>query len=877
MFIRTLFTLLFFSGLFSLTGQDVPLKSYQAERLSIDPPQIDGRFNDPAWQLVAWDQSFVMREPFEGIEPTQQTAFKILYDDLNIYVAIKAFDSEPELIENRLSRRDDFNGDWVAIAFDSYFDRLTAFSFGVSAAGVKNDLRVANESDNDDSWDPVWYVKTAITSEGWNAEMQIPLTQIRFTSADSLVWGMQIMRWVFRTEEFSVWQHIPQESGRWVSKYGYLTGIRGIKPKKEIELIPYVMGNFESFPVESENPLTDGKEINGTTGLDSKIAVTNDLTMNLTINPDFGQVEADPSDVNLSAFETYFPEKRPFFIEGGNIFDYNLTSGDGALSLDNLFYSRRIGRRPHYEPDLKNEEYIDAPEFTRILGAMKISGKTRNGFSIGVMESMANEATATISDGVNQRDAVIEPRTNYFNSRLQKDFNKGKTIVGGMFTATNRFLDPADSLNFLHESAYTGGLDYRHFWRERTYFFGIKTVFSQVSGSETSILELQKTARRYYQRPDADHLQVDSTLTSLFGHGGTIEGGKMGQGHWRYSGWVTWRSPGLELNDQGYLRQADIIQQVAWAQYRIWEPLGIFRRWNINLNQWSGYDFSGTRLYFGGNINTNAHFKNYWGFGFGVNRGISNINRTELRGGPGFLFPGDWNNWIAINSDERKKLTFNFFIFNNWGDEDHSRFISPGLEITYQPYNALSVSIEPEYTLQRRNLQYVETADYEGEERYILSTLNADVISAEIRINYSISPDFSIQYWGQPFIFAGNYNDFKRVTDPMANDYYNRFHQFEGDEISYDADNDMYMIDEDLDGNSDYSFDKPDFNFFEFRSNLVARWEYIPGSTLYLVWSQGRTGDNNRGEFRFQNDVDDLFSFEPHNIFLIKVSYRISM
>lgn len=861
----------------TLFAQEVALKSYKAVKVVVDPPQIDGYFNDSAWELAPWDISFVMREPYEGIEPSQHTAFKILYDDDNMYVAIKAYDSQPELIEKRLSRRDDFNGDWVAIALDSYFDRLTAFSFGVSAAGVKNDLRVANEGDQDDSWDPVWYVKTATVSDGWNAEMRIPLTQIRFANGDSLVWGMQLMRWVFRTEEFSTWQHIPQESGRWVSGYGYLTGIHGIKPKKEIELVPYLMGNYETFPAESEDPFNDGTKWNGTAGLDSKIAVTNDFTMNLTVNPDFGQVEADPSEVNLTAFETFFPEKRPFFIEGGNIFDYSITSGDGPMSLDNLFYSRRIGRKPQYEPDLNDDEYIDAPEFTRILGAMKLSGKTRKGLSIGIMESLVDEAVATAGTHENKRKILIEPRTNYFNTRLQQDYNKGKTIIGGMFTATNRFMDPADSLDFLHKTAYTGGMDFTHFWKEKTYFVSAKTVFSQVNGSESSIISLQESPRRFYQRPDADHLRVDSSLTSLVGHGGTIEGGKMGQGHWRYLGWVTWRSPGLELNDQGYLRQADIVQQAAWAQYRFWEPKGIFRTFYLNFNQWSGFDFSGTRLYFGGNINSHMQFNNYWSFGYGIDRGITNINRAELRGGPALLFPGDWNQWVSISSDERKKLTLEFFMFNNWGDKDHSRFISPGIEVKYHPYDALSISIEPSYNIQRRNLQYVETIDYTSDKRYILSTLNANILSTDFRINFSISPEFSIQYWGQPFLFAGNYSDFKRVTNPMADDYYDRFHQFEGNEISYDEASEEYLIDEDMDGNIDYSFGKPDFNFFEFRSNLVARWEYIPGSTIYLVWSQGRTGDNNSGEFNFSNDVNDLFTLESHNIFLVKISFRISM
>jgi len=307
------------------------------------------------------------------------------------------------------------------------------------------------------------------------------------------------------------------------------------------------------------------------------------------------------------------------------------------------------------------------------------------------------------------------------------------------------------------------------------------------------------------------------------------------------------------------------------------DPFSIFRSFNIGFDQWSGWDFSGTQLYLGGNINFHTQFKNYWSIGSGINRGTSNISRSELRGGPALKFPGDWNNWAFISTDERKKLVFEVFTFNNWGDKKHSRFFDVGLEITYRPLNILSLSIEPGYRDGRRDLQYVETIELENEDRYIISTLNSEMFSADFRINLSITPDLSIQYWGQPFIFAGNYSKFKRVTEPMADNYKDRFNEFNENEIFFSDDENIYEVDENQDGTIDYSFENPNFNFFEFRSNLVARWEYIPGSSIYLVWSQGRTGDNSMGEFDFVEDMNNLFSIVPHNIFLIKVSYRISM
>ncbi|MCF8369051.1 MAG: carbohydrate binding family 9 domain-containing protein [Bacteroidales bacterium] len=872
--VLVLFLISYFSN--SAFSQEEITKNYRTQRVTVQSPAIDGMFDEEVWNTVPWDNSFVQREPYEGIDPTQKTAFKIVYDDHHIYVAIKAYDTEADKIEKRLSRRDAFDGDWVGIAFDSYNDKLTAFSFAVTVAGVKNDLIVTNEDQQDDTWDPVWYVKTAIVEDGWNAEMKIPLTQIRFAKKEQHEWGLQVMRWLFRSEEFSNWQHIPQESSRWVSGYGQLNGINGITPKKEVELIPYVMGNTERFEKEEGNPFANGKKYGYSAGLDGKVAVTNDLTLNFTVNPDFGQVEADPSEVNLTAFESYFQEKRPFFVEGNNIYDYSLTDGDGGLSQDNLFYSRRIGRRPHHEPEITDDEYMDMPEFTRILGAAKLSGKTRNGWSVGIMESLAGREFATIDNEGVRRDVMIEPLTNYFNARVQKDIEQGNTTVGGMFTATHRNISDT-SISFLPGSAYSGGLDFTNYWSQKKYFFAFRGVFSQVNGTKESITELQESSRRNYQRPDATHLGVDTNLTALSGQGGSLSAGKIGGGHWRYVGWVTWRSPGLELNDMGYLRQSDVVQQVLWAQYRIWEPFSIFRSLNINFNQWSMYDFAGTMVNLGGNINFYTQFKNYWSVGSGLNRDVYNVNRSELRGGPALKYPGDWNSWMFISSDERKKVVGGLFMFNNWGDLNSSRFFDIGMEFTYQPIDAMSFSVEPSYRDGRREMQFVDELEFNDEPRYIVSTLNSDMVSLDFRINLNITPDMTFQYWGQPFVFSGNYSNYKRITDPLNENYTDRFHILAGDEISYNENIDEYEVDENLDGTVDYNIENQNFNFFEFRSNLVFRWEYIPGSTLYVVWSQGRSGDNSYGQFNFRDDMKDLYSIIPHNIFQVKFSYRISL
>jgi hypothetical protein len=636
------------------------------------------------------------------------------------------------------------------------------------------------------------------------------------------------------------------------------------------------MGKVELYEEEEGNPYQDGTDLGYNVGLDGKVAITNDLTMNVTINPDFGQVEADPSVVNLSAFETFYTEKRPFFVEGTNIYNFRLTGGDGGLAQDNLFYSRRIGRRPHYDPDLEDDEYIKMPENTTILGALKLSGKTRNGWSIGIMESVTQEEKAKIDSEGQERKEVVEPLTNYYNTRLQKDFRQGQTILGGMFTATNRFITDS-TLNYLTDAGYTGGLDFTNYWKDRIYYLRVKGVFSYVTGSKESILDLQECPVHYFQRPDAEHLEVDSGRTSLAGHGGVVEFGKQGGGHWSYVAWVTWRSPGLELNDMGYLRQGDIIQQVLWAGYQIFEPISVFREMNLNFNQFSGWDFGGNYIYNGLNTNGNAKFKNYWGFATGVEYEFPSVDRYELRGGPAIKTTGSTGWWFELESDERKKLIASLGTSNRWSGQQNIEGNEFWVGLRYRPINALQLSLEPVYSLLRYELKYVETVDYEGTDEYIMGYIDREMLMANLRINLNITPDLTIQYWGQPFVFAADYSDFKKAAETMADNYSDRFHVFSDEQISYNETDELYDIDDNADGIIDYSFENPDFTFFEFRSNFVVRWEYIPGSTVYFVWSQGLVGDDANGSFQFPEVYSDLFSQPSRNIFLLKFSYRFSI
>ena len=836
---------------------------------------INGDLDEPAWQNAYWQDNFIQFDPQEGAPPAKQTEFAILYDESRIYVAFRAYD-DPDSISLRMTRRDNLEGDLVGVAFDSYFDRRTHFMFVVSAAGVRSDNVTSNDGNNEDwTWDGIWTAKTSITSIGWTAEMEIPLTQLRFKESEEQIWGLQIFRSIFRKDELSTWQSMKRDVAGFTSQFGLLNGIRDIKPKNALSLTPYVVAQTERFEKEPDNPFrSSGKDNSFDAGLDAKIGLTNNLTMDVTVNPDFGQVEADPSQVNLTTHETFFQEKRPFFIEGKNIMSYSLSFGDGDLASNNLFYSRRIGRPPHAYADLESGEYADQPTFTRILGAAKITGKTPDGWSIGVLESVTGKENAQI-DGINgERSQTVEPLTNYFVGRVQKDFNEGNTYIGGIFTGVNRSIND-NHLEFLHKSAYTGGIDFDHKWKAKTWMLNGGVYFSRVAGTEEAILNTQTSYSRTFQRPDADYLTLDSTRTSLSGYGGKMAFGKIG-GRFQAVAFVNWKSPGLEINDIGYTPEVDEILQIVWMGYRWYEPVSIFRSAGLNLNQWTAYDFGGTLTNVGGNINGNTQFTNFWrGFG-SLNWDATGLSHNVLRGGPAMKLPGSTGFHMGVFSNPQKKFTYGADGGAFWSnDKGFSSRKSAEVEFGYRPFETLQMEISPAYSVSDNRLQYVTQRAYNGDTRYIMSKIDRKTVVMSFRLNYNITPDLTIQFWGQPFIATGEYSEFKYVTDSKADDVNNRFRIYDDNQISYQTENNTYLIDDNKDGTTDYGFDNPNFNVKEFLSNLVMRWEYKPGSTVYLVWTQSRSGFENIGRFDFNQDIKHLFDQHPNNVFLVKFSYRI--
>ncbi|MDY8136741.1 DUF5916 domain-containing protein [Aquimarina sp. 2201CG5-10] len=855
-----------------------------------EPPTIDGFINESGWDLVEWTGDFIENQPDENTPPAQQTKFKIVYDQKYLYVAYRCYDTEPDKIEKRLSRRDGFAGDWVEINLDSYLDKRTGFSFSITAAGVKGDEFISQNGNNwDGSWNPIWYAATNIDDEGWTAEIKIPLSQLKFGKSKEQVWGLQVNRRIFRKEERSVWQRIPQDAPGWISEFGELHGLIDIEPQKQLEIQPFTVTQYDTFPEEEGNPFRDGDDFKLNGGLDAKIGITNDLTLDLTVNPDFGQVEADPAAIALDGFQIFFREQRPFFVENKNIFDYRFANG-----FDNVFYSRRIGRSPQGSINTIDGEFVDRPNNTTILGAAKFSGKTKNGWSIGVLESVTSREIAKIQDqDGNRRETIVEPLTNYFVGRLQKDFNNRNSYIGGIFTATNRdlgdilnidFEDPntdetselvnlrENNLNFLRESAYTGGIDFRHNWKERKYFVEGNIVTSHIEGSKEAIEATQNSLTHLFQRVDADHVEVDPNRTSLTGTGGKLTGGKSGGGNWRYNAGLYWRSPELELNDIGFLRQADEIRQFTNLRYLFLKPTKLYRRVNLWFNQFSSFDFDGNynRIQYGtgGFIN----YKNNWWTEVEYIHKPRIFTNTILRGGPRFRFSEENIAVLFFGSDSRKKFNFTVGHVNSWAQQNNFSFQRYVLRLRYQPFDAFSMSLNPEFERNPNKTQYVTETDFNGTPRYVTAKIDQQTLSASIRLNYNINPNLTIQYYGQPFISRGRYSNFNFVNDPVAKDLNQRINLYNENQISFA--NDVYSVDEDVDGAVDYTIDNPDFAFVQFRSNLVLRWEYIPGSEIFLVWSQGVTGSGDPGDHLFRSLNNQILDQQPDNTFLIKATYR---
>jgi hypothetical protein len=845
-------------------------RSYHTVRLQGEPPVIDGKLEDPCWENEgAWSQNFIQNTPVERAQPTYPTRIKILFDDKNIYFALRAWDPEPDKINRFVGDRDDNSiGDLISVCFDSYHDSRAGTEFNINAGGNKTDLIVTDNLTVNLDWNAVWEGKTAINDSSWSVEFRIPLNQLRYNHSDTgMVWGLHVRRIVRRIQEVDQWSLIPRKNSGHVYSFGTMSGLQGVRKPRLVEFLPYVAGKATREPEVPGSPYAKSTQWNGNAGIDGKIGV-GDFTMDITVNPDFGQIEADPSVMNLTALETFYEEKRPFFLEGQHIFDF---SPDENM----MFYSRRIGHVPSYYPEVDDvTSFTKVPEFTNIINAIKLTGTTRSGISVGILQSTTQKETAALTENGVETIPAVEPLTNFLVSRIQKITNKGNTQFGAMFTSTNRFI--ADSnLYYLNRNAYTAGIDLLQYTKDREYYLDFKGVASYINGKEDAMVSLQQNAVHYYQRPDAQgYLGIDSSRQSLSGTGGYLKIGRQGDKRFTFSEKLSWWSPGFDLNDAGFLLMADLIENYTLLSYRQTEPGSIFRNYTISLQQSNAWNYGGMSTR--NDIGTEffGMFNNRWEVSFYENYYISNMSTRLLRGGPAFRRAPRLEYSLILNTDRSRRVSFKLHNTGLASSDGITRqyMLEPG--INFRIGNHFYIETEFEFTHNTDNFIYV-TQERAGQDlQYIMAKIRQQTYNFTLRLNYNITPDISIQYYGSPFISSGIYSDFKRAADTHSRNISERYHAFNGQEITYDEATNDYLVSE---GTKNYSFGNPDFSFREFRSNLVARWEYRPGSTLYLVWENNRTNSSNIYYSSASKNLDYLFEYKPTNILMVKLSFWLGM
>jgi hypothetical protein len=784
----------------SVFAQDTPVTEanvpeLRATRVNPDPPNIDGELNDETWNRddLEFARDFIQREPDEGKPATESTLVAVVYDDQALYFGFWCYDSEPDKIARQLVRRDRWGeSDIVTVRLDPYHDHQTAYRFDLSAAGVQRDCRYYDDIYDDYSWDGVWESAVKMQPWGWSAEIRIPYHCLRFTEKDEHTWGMNVTRYINRRGESPWWAFSPTSEGGFVSRFGHLTGLEGIKPTRHLEVLPYAVSGLETEPKNAGNP--DGRDYMKNIGFDLKYGLSSNLILDAAINPDFGQVELDQPVLNLSTYETYYEEKRPFFVEGANLFSTRYS----------LFYSRRIGRPPRgaiddegnfsYDPDF--DYYTSYPKSTTIMGAAKLTGKLNSGTSIAFLNAVTQEENASYFtvNGEN-REGMVEPSANYSVFRLQQDLFKNSNL-GGMVTAAVQ-----DKRN----PVTTGGVDWRLITNSGKWGFTGQTVFSRVDNDDTGFgieCDLGKKAGEHFCGEIGIHI----------------------------------KDTHLDLNRLGYLGRNDSRGGWTWVQYRTNEDWWIFRNsWN-NLNLYAGWNNEDYNIDKGWNFNTYIDFINYWSLGGGFGMQLAEYDDLETRGNGPWKRTDSWNWWASLNTDVRKKISLN--LNPGSGEARYGHWWAHWTGVTYRPASNMEFTLGTNIIRSIHQIIWVENIG----DTAVFADMDQDELVLQLTTGITLTRDLSVQLSGQGYISGIDYSNYRRYL---------------GGE-NYEP----------------YPLEERDFNYSALNSTFIIRWEYIPGSTLYAVWTRAMSeSDNSINDLEIQRDLDRLFSGESENVFLIKASY----
>lgn len=864
--------------------------------------RIDGRLDEDAWQDAPPVTDFVQGEPVENAPAEQGTEVRVLYDEGALYVSARMYDWQPDRIGTQLVRRDE-NGqyDYFELSLDPNSDRRTGYRFRVSAAGVQRDVYLYNDVREDDAWDAVWQSAVHRDSAGWSAELRIPLSQLRYNSADSVQsWGVNFSRRRLSSNERTYFALESRVRHGKVSVFGRLNNLHFPRSARRLEMRPYALASAYTAPAEVGDPFFDGNDWSQRAGFDLRYGLGASYTLDATVNPDFGQVEVDPAVINLTQFETFFPERRPFFVEDARIFDYRL----GGRS-DQLFYSRRVGREPQgSDPD--EADFVQVPAETTILTAAKVTGKSAGGLSLGALAGItAQEKGLGYNSGTGDTgEFIVEPASQYGVFRGQQDFRGGASQLGGIFTIAHRNLPSDGNFDFLTSNAYSMGVDFEHAWGgsgSRDWALSGHFAGSYISGSTTALTRVQTSTGHYLQRPDATRFSVDTTATSMSGVNWRLEFERQSGVHWTGSVWIGEISPGFEVNDLGFSRSSEKLDGGFRLSYHEISPGALFRSYRFMFWAYQNWRHEALDDVFSWNswqrarkagsfsLRTNYEFLNYWRLDINGRYSPELFSDSKTRGGPLMTNPGSTQFEISLRTDPRKVFAIRPRVEYQDGHRGGYR-MQTGLGMTIRPSPALEIQFAPNYARQLDPAQYVKAADDEAFEptygrRYLFSDLKRHQFSLDTRLNVAFNPRLTFQFYAQPLVSSGDYLTYKHLERSESFDfdvYEEGTAVVDGEDVSCvggrtcESDGDRY-VDWDGDGVVDTSFSDRDFNIRSLRLNAVLRWEYRPGSTLFLVWQQNRSDWVNDGSFDLGRDIDALRSLDSENVFIVKVNYWLGL
>ncbi len=840
-----------------------------------EPLRIDGLLTEPIY-LTPPNQTFIQIDPDNGAPASEDTDVWVAYDDEALYILARLWDSQPDSIVARMGRRDaDFNSDLFQVIIDAYNDKRSGFFFIINPSGAIQDGTFSNDSRGDDSWDGVWEGRTSIDEDGWTAELRIPYSQLRFNREDEYTWGILFGRLIQRRNEQALFTYIRRGERGMVSHAATLRGIRNIQPPVRREFTPYISSGYSLLPSTKDNTFFNGRDSNLGLGTDIKLGIGSNLTLDATLNPDFGQVEVDPSVINLSAYETFFDEKRPFFIEGASIFSFGRGGPTNRwgfnFSSPSFFYSRRIGQSPRGGVDTAGD--VDRPSATSILGAAKLSGKLKNGWSVGGLTTITRRESARIYENGQIRSVEVEPLATYNLLRAQKDFNDGLQGLGIIGSYVYRDYDDPALRDVLNDQAVGLGVDGWTFLnKNKDWALGWWGGMTSVSGSTDRMLSLQQNSSHYFQRPDADHVSVDSALTRMTGYSGRILLNRE-TGHFMANAALGFVSPGFESNDLGRTTNTDLINMHVGGGYRWYDPGEVFRNLGFITAYASNHDFSGIKTHEILFLNSWAQLLNYWNFDANLFYIPRTLSDNQLRGGPRVVNPERAAINFNVNSDSRKDFAFGFGLNRGRGAGGDNTDVWANVNLKVG--SRLSLETGPEYSSRREVAQFVDRIDDVDAtvmygKRYVVAALNLQTVSANVRLNYTFTPRLSFQAYFQPYLSVGEYSEFKEFKRPESYDFL-----IYGEEGSTIIQKDgEYIIDPTGGDDSDvFTISNPDFNYKALVGTAVLRWEFSPGSTLYLVWTRNGSDDRYPGDFQLGRDLSDLFLAPADNIFVVKAVY----